>query len=81
VRLAVEAHPNARLERIELSGSTLRVWVRSRPAEGRANAAIEHVWRRRLAFDVIKYRSSLGQQPGTSSLTSTLRTSKPYEPV
>jgi uncharacterized protein YggU (UPF0235/DUF167 family) len=29
------------LERIELSGSTLRVWVRARPAEGRANAAIE----------------------------------------
>jgi uncharacterized protein len=41
VRLRVEAHPNARLERIELSGSTLRVWVRARPAEGRANAAIE----------------------------------------
>jgi uncharacterized protein len=41
VRLAVEAHPNARLERIELLGSTLRVWVRARPAEGRANAAIE----------------------------------------
>jgi uncharacterized protein YggU (UPF0235/DUF167 family) len=41
VRLAVEAHPNARLERVELSGSTLRVWVRARPAEGRANAAIE----------------------------------------
>ena len=41
MRLPVEAHPNARLERIELSGSTLRVWVRARPAEGRANAAIE----------------------------------------
>jgi uncharacterized protein YggU (UPF0235/DUF167 family) len=41
LRLAVEAHPNARLERIELFGSTLRIWVRARPAEGRANAAIE----------------------------------------
>jgi uncharacterized protein YggU (UPF0235/DUF167 family) len=41
VQLAVEAHPNARLERVELLGSTLRVWVRARPAEGRANAAIE----------------------------------------
>ena len=41
MRRPVEAHPNARLERIELSGSLLRVWVRARPAEGRANAAIE----------------------------------------
>ena len=41
MRLAVEAHPNARVERIELLGSTLRVWVRARPAAGRANAAIE----------------------------------------
>jgi hypothetical protein len=32
-----------------------------------------------LGFVVIKYGSSLGQQPGTSSLTSTLRTSRPYE--
>jgi uncharacterized protein YggU (UPF0235/DUF167 family) len=41
VRLAVEAHPNARVERIVLLGSTLRVSVRARPAEGRANAAIK----------------------------------------
>ena len=42
MRVTVEAHPNARGERIELVGSTLRVWVRARPVEGRANAAIEH---------------------------------------
>jgi uncharacterized protein YggU (UPF0235/DUF167 family) len=50
VRLAVEAHPNARVERIELLGSTLRVWVRARPAEGRANAAIEQLLAKALGL-------------------------------
>jgi uncharacterized protein YggU (UPF0235/DUF167 family) len=41
MRIAVEAHPNARLERVELAGNILSVWVRARPVEGQANAAIE----------------------------------------
>ena len=37
----MEAHPNARLDRLELANETLRVWVRARALEGQANAAIE----------------------------------------
>jgi uncharacterized protein len=42
VRVAVIAHPGARQERVELvDDATLAVWVRARPVEGQANAAIE----------------------------------------
>jgi uncharacterized protein YggU (UPF0235/DUF167 family) len=42
LRLSIHAHPGARQERIELlDPSTLAVWVRARPIEGQANAAIE----------------------------------------
>jgi uncharacterized protein YggU (UPF0235/DUF167 family) len=42
IRLAVRAHPGARQERAEwLSDGSLGVWVRARPVEGQANAAIE----------------------------------------
>jgi uncharacterized protein YggU (UPF0235/DUF167 family) len=41
LRIAVEAHPNARLERVDMSNATMRVWVRARPVEGQANAALE----------------------------------------
>jgi uncharacterized protein YggU (UPF0235/DUF167 family) len=42
IRLAVRAHPAARHERAEwLPDGTLGVWVRARPIEGQANAAIE----------------------------------------
>ncbi|HEX8968935.1 MAG TPA: DUF167 domain-containing protein [Chloroflexota bacterium] len=42
LRLTVIAHPGARDERVELIGDDrLGVWVRARPIEGRANAAIE----------------------------------------
>lgn len=41
VRIAVEAHPGASLERVELAAATLRVWVRARAVEGKANVAIE----------------------------------------
>jgi uncharacterized protein YggU (UPF0235/DUF167 family) len=42
LRLALQAHPGARHERIELlDPATLAVWVRARPVEGQANAAIE----------------------------------------
>ena len=41
MRLSLEAHPNARVERVELVDDQLRVWVRARPVEGQANAAIE----------------------------------------
>jgi uncharacterized protein YggU (UPF0235/DUF167 family) len=50
VRVKVEAHPNARVERIALVGSTLRVWVRARPLDGRANAAIEQFLARALGL-------------------------------
>jgi uncharacterized protein YggU (UPF0235/DUF167 family) len=33
--------PGASFERLELAEATLRVWVRARPVEGQANAAIE----------------------------------------
>ena len=39
-RLTVRAHPKARTMRLEWDGSTLEIWVREPPAEGRANAAV-----------------------------------------
>ena len=39
--IAVEAHPSATTERVELSDATLRVWVGARPVDGGANEAIE----------------------------------------
>jgi len=43
LRLSVVAHPGARVERVRsLDGETLEVWVRARPVEGQANAAIAH---------------------------------------
>jgi len=41
VRITVEAHPNARLARLELADTTLRIWVAARAIDGQANAAIE----------------------------------------
>jgi len=42
LRLNVEAHPGSRTERLELlENAALGVWVRARPVEGQANAAIE----------------------------------------
>ena len=39
-RLAVRVHARARTERLEWDGSTLQLWVREPPADGRANAAV-----------------------------------------
>ena len=39
-RLSVHVHPRARTERLEWDGSTLQLWVREPPADGRANAAV-----------------------------------------
>ena len=39
-RLTVHAHARARTERLEWDGSTLQLWVREPPADGRANAAV-----------------------------------------
>jgi len=39
-RLAVRVHVRARTERLEWDGSTLQLWVREPPADGRANAAV-----------------------------------------
>jgi uncharacterized protein len=42
LRLSVVAHPGSRLERVRVvDEGTLEVWVRARPVEGQANAAIE----------------------------------------
>ena len=42
VRLYVDAHPGARADRVEwLADERLGVWVRARPVDGQANAAIE----------------------------------------
>lgn len=42
IRLQVNAHPSAQRERVELlPDGSLGVWVRARPVEGQANAAIE----------------------------------------
>jgi uncharacterized protein YggU (UPF0235/DUF167 family) len=42
LRLTVIAHPNARVDRVDLTrDGTLNVWVRQRPVDGRANVAIE----------------------------------------
>ena len=41
-RLTVRVHPRARTERLECDGSTLQLWVREPPADGRANAAVIH---------------------------------------
>jgi uncharacterized protein YggU (UPF0235/DUF167 family) len=39
-RVTVHVHPRARTERLEWDGSTLQLWVREPPADGRANAAV-----------------------------------------
>ena len=39
-RLTVHVHARARTERLEWDGSTLQLWVREPPANGRANAAV-----------------------------------------
>jgi uncharacterized protein YggU (UPF0235/DUF167 family) len=38
-RVTVRVHARARAERLEWDGSTLELWVREPPADGRANAA------------------------------------------
>jgi uncharacterized protein YggU (UPF0235/DUF167 family) len=44
VRLTIQAHPAARSDRVELvDAETVGVWVRARPIDGQANAAIERV--------------------------------------
>ena len=39
-RITVHVHARAGPERLEWDGSTLQLWVRERPAGGRANAAV-----------------------------------------
>jgi uncharacterized protein YggU (UPF0235/DUF167 family) len=50
VRIAVDAHPSARAERVELKGDALSVWVRARPVEGKANVAIAEAIARALGL-------------------------------
>jgi uncharacterized protein len=40
MRLTVRVHARARAERLEWDGSTLQLWVREPPADGRTNAAV-----------------------------------------
>jgi uncharacterized protein len=43
MRLSIVAHPGARVSQVRaIDDDTLEVWVRARPVEGQANAAIEH---------------------------------------
>jgi uncharacterized protein YggU (UPF0235/DUF167 family) len=39
-RLTVHVHARARSERLDWDGSTLHLWVREPPADGRANVAV-----------------------------------------
>jgi uncharacterized protein YggU (UPF0235/DUF167 family) len=39
-RITVHVHARSRTERLEWDGSTLHLWVREPPADGRANAAV-----------------------------------------
>jgi len=39
-RLTVRVHARARSQRLEWDGSTLQLWVREPPTDGRANAAV-----------------------------------------
>jgi uncharacterized protein YggU (UPF0235/DUF167 family) len=39
-RLTLRVHTRARTERLAWDGSTLQLWVREPPADGRANAAV-----------------------------------------
>jgi uncharacterized protein YggU (UPF0235/DUF167 family) len=49
VQLAVLAHPRASRDRIQvLDDGTVAVWVRARPVDGAANAAIERLLARAL---------------------------------
>jgi uncharacterized protein YggU (UPF0235/DUF167 family) len=51
VRVAVIAHPGARQDRVELlEDGSLAVWVRARPIDGEANAAIERTLARALGL-------------------------------
>jgi uncharacterized protein YggU (UPF0235/DUF167 family) len=50
LRLTVEAHPNATLERVELVDERLRVWVRARAVDGQANEAIEYAMAQALGL-------------------------------
>ena len=51
LRLTVVAHPGAGVERVEvLDDDTLGVWVRARPVEGQANAAMQQLVARVLGL-------------------------------
>ncbi len=63
LRVLVLAHPGARKERVDaLADDSLAVWVRARPVEGQANAALE----RALA-------DALGLRPSQVRIVSGLR--------
>jgi uncharacterized protein len=50
LRASVEAHPNARVDRVELAETTLRVWVRARAIDAQANDAIQRTIARALGL-------------------------------
>ncbi len=66
VRLAVHAHPGARREALELMpDGSVGVWVRARPVEGQANAAIERLLAEMLGVplrEVAVVRGGSGRQ-------------------
>src|SRR3981081_567094 len=71
LRVAVVAHPGARSERIEAGDhSELHVWVRARPVEGQANAAIERVIASGLGLKWARCVSRPGRVAGVRSSSS-----------
>jgi uncharacterized protein YggU (UPF0235/DUF167 family) len=61
LRLPVAAHPAARHDAVELDSSTLHVWVRAKPLEGKANTAIEHAIAAALGLKPRQVRLVLGR--------------------
>jgi uncharacterized protein YggU (UPF0235/DUF167 family) len=61
LRVTVVAHPGARTERVELGDqSELHVWVRARPIDSQANAAIERAIAAALGLKARQVRMTAG---------------------
>jgi uncharacterized protein YggU (UPF0235/DUF167 family) len=61
LRVAVLAHPGARTNRVESGDQAeLHVWVRARPVEGQANAAIERAIASALGLKMRQVRLAAG---------------------
>jgi hypothetical protein len=70
----VRVHPRARTDRLEGDGSTLQLWVREPPADGRANAAVIRAVARWTGVTPSQGAIVLGATARTSWSRSTART-------